>query len=140
MSCIFCKIIDGQIPCFKVHEDEKTLAFMDINPVARGHALIIPKYHTPNIYEAPAEWLAPVMATVGRVSRAVRDEVTPDGMNILQANGQGALQSVFHIHFHVIPRFSDDNLTMNWGLTPGDMGEIDRLASKIAARAAADPG
>jgi histidine triad (HIT) family protein len=73
MSCIFCKIIDGQIPCFKVHEDEKTLALMDINPVARGHALIIPKYHTPNIYEAPAEWLAPVMATVGRVSRAVRD-------------------------------------------------------------------
>lgn len=140
MSCIFCKIIDGQIPCFKVHEDEKTLAFMDINPVARGHALIIPKYHTPNIYEAPAEWLAPVMATVGRVSRAVRDEVTPDGMNILQANGPGALQSVFHIHFHVIPRFSDDNLTMNWGLTPGDMGEIARLASKIAARAAADPG
>jgi histidine triad (HIT) family protein len=61
-------------------------------------------------------------------------------MNILQANGPGALQSVFHIHFHVIPRFSDDNLTMNWGLTPGDMGEIARLASKIAARAAADPG
>ncbi len=140
MSCIFCKIIDGQIPCFKVHEDEKTLAFMDINPVARGHALIIPKYHTPNIYEAPTEWLAPVMATVGRVSRAVRDEVTPDGMNILQANGPGALQSVFHIHFHVIPRFSEDNLTMNWGLNPGDMAEIGQLAAKIAARTAADQG
>ena len=140
MSCIFCKIIEGQIPCFKVHEDENTLAFMDINPVAPGHALIIPKFHTPNIYEAPADRLAPVMATVSRVARAVRNVLEPEGINILQANGRGAAQSVFHIHFHVIPRYADDGLTMNWGLVPGDMTEIAGLASKIALKASADKG
>lgn len=140
MSCIFCKIIEGQIPCFKVHEDENTLAFMDINPVAPGHALIIPKFHTPNIYEAPADRLAPVMATVSRVARAVRNVLEPEGINILQANGPGAAQSVFHIHFHVIPRCADDGLTMNWGLVPGDMTEIAGLASKIALKASADKG
>jgi len=139
-DCVFCKIIRGEIPSFKVWEDAKTFAFMDINPIATGHALIIPKFHTPNIYEAPEEWLGPVMGAVSRVARAVKAEVAPDGMNILQANDKGALQSVFHIHFHVIPRFIDDGLTMNWDMVPGDMAEIGALAEKIAARTAADPG
>lgn len=137
-DCVFCKIIRGEIPCFKVWEDDRTLAFMDINPVATGHALIIPKFHTPNIYEAPEEWLGPTLGSVSRVARAVRDEVKPDGINILQANDKGAAQSVFHIHFHVIPRILDDGLTMNWDMVPGDMAEIGDLARKIAARTAAD--
>ncbi len=138
-DCIFCKIIRGEIPCFKVWEDAKTLAFMDINPIAAGHALIIPKFHTPNIYEAPADWMGPTLGSVSRVARAVRDEVGPGGVNILQANGEGAAQSVFHIHFHVIPRALEDGLTMNWDMVPGDMAEIGALAEKIAARTAADP-
>jgi len=138
-DCIFCKIIRGEIPSFKVWEDEATYAFMDINPVAPGHALIVPKFHTPNIYEAPSDWLGPVMGSVSRVARAVRDELKPDGMNILQANDKGAAQSVFHIHFHVIPRNLGDGLTMNWDIVPGDMAEIGALAEKIAARTAADP-
>lgn len=137
-DCVFCKIIRGEIPSFKVWEDDKTYAFMDINPVATGHTLIVPKFHTPNIYEAPEEWLGPTLGSVSRVARAVRDEVKPDGMNILQANDKGALQSVFHIHFHVIPRNLGDGLTMNWDMVPGDMGEIGKLAEKIAARAAAE--
>lgn len=137
-DCVFCKIIRGEIPSFKVWEDDRTLAFMDINPVARGHALIIPRFHTPNIYEAPEEWLGPTLGSVSRVARAVRDEVKPDGINILQANDKGAAQSVFHIHFHVIPRILDDGLTMNWDMVPGDMAEIGDLARKIAARTAAD--
>lgn len=137
-DCVFCKIIRGEIPCFKVWEDDRTLAFMDINPVATGHALIIPRFHTPNIYEAPEEWLGPTLGSVSRVARAVRDEVKPDGINILQANDKGAAQSVFHIHFHVIPRILDDGLTMNWDMVPGDMAEIGDLARKIAARTAAD--
>ncbi|MBO6521341.1 MAG: HIT family protein [Rhodospirillales bacterium] len=137
-ECIFCKIIRGEIPSFKVWEDDKTFAFMDINPVAKGHALIVPKFHTPNIYEAPQEWLGPTLGAVGRVARAVRDEVQPDGMNILQANDKGAAQSVFHIHFHVIPRIVDDGLTMNWDMVPGDMDEIDKLAEKIAAHTASE--
>ena len=80
------------------------------------------------------------MATVSRVARAVRNVLEPEGINILQANGPGAAQSVFHIHFHVIPRYADDGLTMNWGLVPGDMTEIAGLASKIALKASADKG
>lgn len=133
-GCVFCKIIRGEIPSFKVFEDDKTFAFMDINPVAPGHALIVPKFHTPNIFEAPVEWLGPVMATVGHVARAVQDVVAPDGINILQANGPGAAQSVFHIHFHVVPRALDDALTMNWALKTGDMDGIRALADKIAAK------
>ena len=139
-DCIFCRIIRGEIPSFKVWEDDRTLAFMDINPVATGHALIIPKFHTPNIYEAPEEWLGPTLGSVSRVARAVRDEVAPDGINILQANDKGAAQSVFHIHFHVIPRILGDGLTMNWDMVPGDMAEIGALAEKIAARTATDQG
>ena len=137
-DCVFCKIIRGEIPSFKVFEDDRTLAFMDINPVAEGHALIVPKYHTPNIYEAPEEWLGPTLASVGRVARAVRDEVAPDGINVLQANGPGAAQSVFHIHFHVIPRTLEDGLTMNWGLKSGDMDAIGTLAERLAGRIAED--
>ncbi len=131
-DCIFCKIIREEIPCFKVYEDEYTLSFLDINPIAPGHALVIPKFHTPNIYQAPAEWLGHTMATVSRVARAVDASVSPGGINILQANGPGAAQSVFHIHFHIIPREADDGLTMNWDLVPGDMEAIATLAQKIS--------
>lgn len=131
-ECIFCKIIREEIPCFKVYEDEHTLSFLDINPIAPGHALVIPKFHTPNIYEAPPEWLAHTMATVSRVARAVEASVSPSGINILQANGPGAAQSVFHIHFHIIPREADDGLTMNWDLVPGDLEAIATLAQTIA--------
>lgn len=134
-ECIFCKIIREEIPCFKVYEDEHTLSFLDINPIAPGHALVIPKFHTPNIYEAPPEWLANTMTTVSRVARAVEASVSPGGINILQANGAGAAQSVFHIHFHVIPREADDGLTMNWDLVSGDMEAIATLAQTISRHA-----
>ena len=132
-DCIFCKIIRAEIPCFKVLEDDEILAFMDVNPVAPGHALVIPKHHSKDIHETPAEWIGKACAGAGRVARAVQKTVNPDGINILQANGPGAKQSVFHLHVHVIPRGPDDGLTMNWELEPGDMDEIGKLAGKIAA-------
>lgn len=132
-DCIFCKIIAGEIPSFKLYEDEHTLAFMDINPANRGHALAIPKTHTPNLLEAPDEVLAVTAATARKVARAVHKTVNPDGLNLVQANGPGAAQSVFHLHMHVIPRFTDDNLMLNWGINPGDMDEIKALSEQIAA-------
>ncbi len=132
-DCIFCKIIRGEIPSFKVFEDAQTFAFMDINPMATGHALIIPKFHSKNLVETPDEWLGPTLATVRRVAAAVDTVVGPEGFNILQANGPGAKQSVFHLHFHVIPRRADDGFTMNWDLVPGDMAAIGELAEKVAA-------
>jgi len=132
-DCIFCKIIRGEIPSFKLFEDDSVLAFMDINPVNPGHSLVIPKFHTPNIFEAPPEWAAVTINGVQRLARAVEKTVSPDGINILQANGPGAAQSVFHLHMHVVPRKNGDELSMNWGIRPGDMAEIEALAADIRA-------
>ena len=132
-ECIFCKIIRGEIPSFKVHEDGDTFTFMDINPINRGHVLVIPKHHSKDIYESSADWIGRTFAGAGRIARAVQKTVNPDGINILQANGPGAKQSVFHLHVHIIPRLMDDGLTMNWDLVPGDMDAIAKLAEEIAA-------
>lgn len=132
-DCIFCKIIRGEIPCFKVLEDADVLAFMDVNPIAPGHVLVIPKHHSKDILETPPEWIGKAFAGAGRAARAVQKTLAPEGINILQANGPGAKQSVFHLHVHVIPRGMDDGLTMNWELAPGDMDAIGKLAEQIAA-------
>ncbi len=132
-DCIFCKIVRGEIPSFKVYEDDKTYAFMDINPGNPGHCLAIPKFHAENIFTTPDEWVAATMATTRRVARAVQTALTPYGMNIVQANGPGAKQSVMHLHVHILPRAKDDNLLLNWGLKPGNMDEIKALAERIKA-------
>jgi len=132
-DCIFCKIIRGEIPAIKIYEDDESLAFMDINPIAPGHCLVIPKHHAENIFVTPPEASAAAMAAVSRVAPAVDKAVRPDGINIVQANGPGAKQSVFHTHFHIIPRAMDDGLTMNWEMIPGDMAEITAIAEKIKA-------
>ncbi len=132
-DCIFCKIIRGEIPSFKLYEDDLTYAFMDINPLNDGHALVIPKYHAENIYATPDEWFGPTMSTVRRIASAVNKVVQPEGINLLQANGPGAKQSVFHLHMHVIPRYADDGAGMNWEMKHGDMDAIGELAEQIVA-------
>ena len=132
-DCIFCKIIRGEIPSFKLYEDGLTYAFMDINPLNDGHALVIPKYHAENIYATPDEWFGPTMSTVRRIASAVNKVVQPEGINLLQANGPGAKQSVFHLHMHVIPRYADDGAGMNWEMKHGDMDAIGKLAKQIIA-------
>lgn len=132
-NCIFCKIIRGEIPSFKVHEDDKTLAIMDINPGNPGHCLAIPKFHSEYIFTTPDEWVAATLATTRRIARAVQVTLMPYGMNIVQANGPGAKQSVMHLHVHVLPRAKDDGLLLNWGLKPGNMDEIKALAERIRA-------
>ncbi len=133
-DCIFCKIANGTIPCLKLYEDAKTLAFLDINPVNPGHALVIPKAHAVNLLESADGDLAAVMASVRRVAQAIEAEIKPYGMNLLQANGPGAAQSVMHFHMHIIPRLKDDNLTMNWALKPGDKSALAALAEILKKR------
>ncbi len=130
-DCIFCRIIKGEIPCFKLHDDKDTLAFMDINPVQPGHALVVPKFHSKDLIATPAEWVGKSFAAARRIAVAVDRTLKPSGINILQANGPGAAQSVLHLHVHVIPRAMDDGLTMNWTLKPGDMDAIGKLAERI---------
>ena len=132
-DCIFCKIISGEIPSFKLYEDDDTLAFMDVNPVHDGHCLVIPKSHSENLFATPDDMLAAIMATTRRVAGALNSALAPDGLNIVQANGPGAAQSVFHVHFHVLPRKIGDKLSLNWGLKPGDMDEISAISDKIKA-------
>jgi histidine triad (HIT) family protein len=136
-DCIFCKIIKGEVPSFKVLEDERTLAFMDINPANPGHVLVIPKVHAPDLFEIGEPWLAASVDAVQKVARAVRATLDPYGVNIVQANGPGAAQSVLHFHWHVLPRTRDDGLRLNWGLTPGDINEIGALSERIRRNIAA---
>jgi histidine triad (HIT) family protein len=130
-NCIFCKIIAGQIPSFKLHEDANTLAFLDINPTNPGHALVIPKNHAPNLIASDDADLGRVMATVRKVAAAVDKTLSPHGINLLQANGPGAAQSVFHFHMHIVPRAKDDGLLMNWTPKPGDKAALAALAERI---------
>ena len=132
-SCVFCKIVAGGIPSHKICEDARSFAFLDINPANRGHALVIPKAHAPDLVASDDVDLAAVMATVRRVAAAVEKVVKPDGFNLLQANGPGAAQSVLHFHMHVVPRKMNDGLMMNWPLVPGDHKELADLAAEIRA-------
>ena len=92
-DCIFCKILRGEIPCFKVFEDDDILAFMDINPISEGHALVIPKHHSKDILESPSQWVGKTFAGAKRIAEAVHETLKPDGINIVQANGPGAKQA-----------------------------------------------
>lgn len=132
-DCIFCKIAAGEIPCFKLHEDDESISFMDINPVMTGHALIVHKDHHKDLFEIPPENIAAVARAAQRVAKAVQATLSPPGLNLLQCNGPAAKQSVMHFHMHVIPRQTDDGLTMNWELVQGDMDEIGKLAERIRA-------
>ncbi|PKU22254.1 HIT family protein [Telmatospirillum siberiense] len=130
-DCIFCRIVAGQSPSIPLYEDELTKAFMDINPVACGHALVISKLHAETILDIPAPVLAAVGATAQRIARAVDTALHPDGISIVQSNGPGAAQSVSHFHMHVLPRSFYDDLPMNWRLTPGERKVIEEAARTI---------
>ena len=105
-ECIFCKIIEGKIPCNKVYEDEYVLAFLDINPIVNGHTLVIPKKHFVNIFDVDDFYLEKVIAAIKKIANHYNQKF--DGINILNANNKSAQQSVFHLHFHIIPRTIDD--------------------------------
>jgi histidine triad (HIT) family protein len=134
-GCIFCKIVQGQIPCFKVYEDDRVLAFADINPITRGHTLIIPKAHAENLRQIDEEDLMAVQRASKKIAVAIQDSLQPDGIACLQLNGRAVNQVVMHYHFHLIPRSgSDPELKMTaWELIPGDMDEIKKTAGAIAA-------
>lgn len=132
-DCIFCKIVAGRIPCLKLLEDADTIAFMDINPVNPGHALAVAKGHWPTVDVIPAEVLAAVARTAQRVARAVVAELKPHGVNLLQANGAGAGQSVPHLHIHIMPRRPNDAVALNWDYKPGDRAEIEAIYRRLKA-------
>lgn len=132
-SCIFCKIVAGQLPCFKLFEDATTIAFMDINPVNPGHALAVAKGHWPTVDVIPADVLGDVARTAQRVAKAAMAVLDPTGVNLLQSNGPGAGQSVPHLHVHILPRYPDDKVRLNWVYEPGDKAEIAAICERLKA-------
>jgi histidine triad (HIT) family protein len=134
-DCIFCKIIKGQIPCFKVYEDDKVLSFEDINPISIGHTLVIPKEHVQDLWEISEGDLTAVCLAAKKIIHAIKEVLNPAGVACLQLNGRGVNQVVMHYHLHLIPRSSGGpELPMtNWEIKPGDMEVIGRTAKSIAS-------
>jgi histidine triad (HIT) family protein len=131
-DCLFCKIVVGEIPSHRIDEDDKTLAFLDINPWTRGHALVIPKTHSRNLYDVEPADLAAMHATAQRVARRMRDRLASEGVNILQSSEPVAMQTVFHTHVHVIPRYSDDGLRLPAHPQPAEHEELAQLAEELS--------
>jgi histidine triad (HIT) family protein len=132
-DCLFCKIVAGDIPATIVAEDERTIAFMDINPATRGHALVIPRAHARNVHEISTADLEAVAAAAQRLATRQRERLGADGVNLINSNGPAAWQTVFHFHMHVIPRYAGDPLKLPWVPSPGDMDDIAAAGAELAS-------
>ena len=127
-NCIFCKIAAGKIPCFRVYEDANILAFLDVGPIVRGHTLVVPKTHYPTVMETPAEVLATINAKMPVLTRAVLAVCGAEGCHVLVNNGPHAMQSVHHLHYHILPRKPGDGFEVPW-----HAGKLDPAAAASMA-------
>lgn len=135
-ECIFCRIVAKQIPATVVHEDEDTLAFMDIGQVNPGHVLVAVKKHADNIFALDDAQAAAVFRNVARVARAIRGAFEPQGLSVYQANGKAAGQTVFHLHVHLVPRYEGDGMALTWPVKNPPREKLVEYAEKIKARLA----
>lgn len=136
-DCIFCKLINGEIPSAKIYEDEHVFAFMDIMPLTKGHILVIPKEHKESIYDLSEEQAANLFKVVPRLASALKDSYHPAGMNLLNNNGAPAGQSVFHFHLHLIPRYDEtDGFKASWRTKEKDfpIERIQQLAQELSEK------
>jgi len=132
-SCIFCAIVSGEAPARVVHDDDRTLAFMDLFPLTRGHALVIPKAHSDSLLDADPDDAAAVMRTAQVVAQAAMRAYEPDGLNLLQTNGAAAMQTVFHLHVHVLPRYVGDGFHVEFTREKGTDAALDDSAALLRA-------
>jgi histidine triad (HIT) family protein len=130
-DCLFCGIVAGSIPSETIDANERTVAFMDINPATPGHALVVPRVHSADLMEIGEEDLIATMLAAQRLSRRMKDVLEPDGINLINSCGAAAFQTVFHFHIHVVPRYEDDPLKLPWVPAPGDSDEIARIAERL---------
>jgi histidine triad (HIT) family protein len=117
-DCIFCRIVSGDLPSHRIHEDERTIAFLDVNPGTRGHLLVIPRQHAADLADIGDDDVAAVARTVKQMAARVRGKLDAQGVTIVQSNGASAWQTVFHYHVHVLPRYKGDSMRIPWH--PGD--------------------
>ena len=130
-DCIFCKILDGELPSTVIDEDERTVAIMDINPATRGHALVIPRSHSKDLLEIESEDLSAVALAAQRLAGRVAERLGADGVNLINSCGSLAWQTVFHFHVHVIPRYAGDPMRLPWIPAAGQPAEIAAAAQEI---------
>jgi len=131
-DCLFCKIVAGELPATRVHEDEQTIAFMDINPATRGHLLVIPREHSADLFAIDPKNLAACTTVAQKLAGDMRERLGADGVNVLNCAGAAAWQTVSHFHLHVVPRYEGDPLRLPWSPTPGDRDEIAAAAEELA--------
>jgi histidine triad (HIT) family protein len=132
-DCIFCRIVAGELPSTIVDEDERTVSFMDISPATPGHALVVPRAHSPDLLAVAPEDLEAVALAAQRLARRAKERLGADGVNLLNSCGAAAWQTVFHFHVHMIPRYRDDPLRLPWVPGPGDPDEIAAAAQALAS-------
>jgi histidine triad (HIT) family protein len=130
-DCLFCGIVAGSIPSEIIDSDERTVAFMDINPATRGHALVVPREHSADLMEIGEEDLTASILAAQRLSKRMKDALDADGIDLINACGAAAWQTVFHFHIHVVPRYEDDPLKLPWVPEPGDPDEIANVAKRL---------
>ena len=135
-DCVFCRIVAGQIPSTKVHEDEHTLAFMDLGQVNPGHVLVAVKKHVANLFELDDTQAAAVARSSTRVARAIRDAFKPEGLSVYQANGKAAGQTVFHYHVHLLPRHEADGMELTWPVKNPPRDRLEEYAAQIRGKLA----
>jgi histidine triad (HIT) family protein len=130
-DCLFCGIVGGSIPSETIDSDERTVAFMDISPATAGHALVVPRAHSADLLEIEANDLSATVLAAQRLARRMKDVLGADGINLINACGAVAWQTVFHFHIHVVPRYQDDPLKLPWVPEPGNSDEIAAVAAKL---------
>jgi histidine triad (HIT) family protein len=130
-DCLFCGIVAGDVPAQVIDSDDHTVAFMDINPATRGHALVVPRTHSADLIEIEDDDLERTMLAARRLARRIDETLHPDGFNILNSCRPAGWQTVFHFHIHVIPRYDDDPLKLPWIPRGAEAEEIERIAKEI---------
>jgi len=133
-DCVFCRIVAKQIPATVVHEDEHTLAFMDIGQVNPGHVLVAVKKHAENIFALDEAQAAAVFCSAAKVARAIRGAFEPQGLSVYQANGAAAGQTVLHLHLHLVPRYEGDGMALTWPVKNPPREKLTEYAEKIRAK------
>jgi histidine triad (HIT) family protein len=131
-DCIFCKIVAGEIPSRKIYEDEGHIAFLDIFPAGRGHALVIPKAHHVDIHSISADEYAALAKSAKQVADVLHDKLGSEGTTIMQMNREAGWQTVFHAHMHVIPRWPNDALHKPWDITPSNDADLEKIQNLLA--------
>lgn len=131
MNCIFCKIINNEIPSQKIYEDDDFIAILDINPVSKGHTLVIPKLHCVNLFDMSDELLTKTLKVAKKIGNAIKKSLNTDSINLIQNNGADAGQLIFHSHFHLIPRFPNDGISIGMTHKKYEEGELVKYAELI---------